>query len=499
MSKPNGAIAAPLIFLLVFISGFSSEFCVHGSPTQEHTFKRPDPLGHFKFYNGGFNVTNKHYWASLAFTGVHGYAIAAIWVICGLVFGILALKIQSRNDSSSSITDRFDGYYFSMFILVLVFTILAIGAISLVLAANQSSLARTNRLKKTILKAGKDAHGTIRKVIKVMREMENILLPYDRRTSVRLNITAHQLGKESKTIQHFNERIGHSMDQAIQTSYISHLVVVSVNLALIVTALVLFLLHWYPGFIIVILFCWIITTLCWVLTGFDFFLNTFARDTCATLENFESNPQNNSLTSIIPCMDSSYSDRVMAEIGGTIHYFIAKLNSKIIEVYSKLGLNKQSEDSLGFGTICDPFSGAPNYKYAPENHPKDCVPIGKLPDVLSSFTCYSNNSPEACRNNGKFLPQGSYELAWVYSQSVQDMLNIYPDLQSLSQCKIVKETFSDVVLHQCRPFKRSIRLLWGSMLSLSIIMVVLVLIWVAKAYQDRGRSFNRCSILPNQT
>lgn len=85
----------------------------------------------------------------------------------------------------------------------------------------------------------------------------------------------------------------------------------------------------------------------------------------------------------------------------------------------------------------------------------------------------------------------------AYSRCVQNLLDIYPDLKSLTECSFVKDTFSDVVSHQCRPFRVSIRLLWSSMLSLSIVMVVLVLIWVAKAYQDRGRCFSICSINPN--
>jgi hypothetical protein len=85
----------------------------------------------------------------------------------------------------------------------------------------------------------------------------------------------------------------------------------------------------------------------------------------------------------------------------------------------------------------------------------------------------------------------------AYSNSVQSLLDIYPDLQSLSGCTFVTDRLSDVVSHQCRPFRVSIRLLWASILTLSIFMVVLVLIWVAKAFQDRGRCFTMCSITPN--
>jgi hypothetical protein len=116
---------------------------------------------------------------------------------------------------------------------------------------------------------------------------------------------------------------------------------------------------------------------------------------------------------------------------------------------------------------------------------------------LARFTCYQYNySGGECQSEGKFLPEASYDMVSAYSRSVQYLLDIYPDLKSLTECSFVKDRFSDVVSHQCRPFRVSIRLLWSSMLSLSIVMAVLVLIWVAKAYQDRGRCFSICSIKP---
>lgn len=66
MSKPNGVVAA-FMLLLFLTSVVSPKLVVSGSSVHddedhEHGFKRPDPL-RFKYYSGGYNVTNKHYWA----------------------------------------------------------------------------------------------------------------------------------------------------------------------------------------------------------------------------------------------------------------------------------------------------------------------------------------------------------------------------------------------------------------------------------------------------
>ncbi|KAL0372256.1 UNVERIFIED_CONTAM: hypothetical protein Scaly_0907200 [Sesamum calycinum] len=53
---------------------------------------RKDPLNHFKRYTGGWNITNPHYWASVSYTAVPFFAIAAIWfAVFGLCLSLICL------------------------------------------------------------------------------------------------------------------------------------------------------------------------------------------------------------------------------------------------------------------------------------------------------------------------------------------------------------------------------------------------------------------------
>ncbi|KAJ6354703.1 hypothetical protein OIU77_005331 [Salix suchowensis] len=49
---------------------------------------RKDPLSDFKRYTGGWNISDRHYWASVGFTAAPLFAIAAVWF---LVFGLCLL------------------------------------------------------------------------------------------------------------------------------------------------------------------------------------------------------------------------------------------------------------------------------------------------------------------------------------------------------------------------------------------------------------------------
>ncbi|KAK4765653.1 hypothetical protein SAY86_026743 [Trapa natans] len=470
---------------------------VHG----QGNINRPDPLRHLKHYHGGYDIRDKHYWASAAFTGVHGCAVAGVWVLCGAGFGLFLLVKKTRGSSlgrasSIRVTAASNPWILATFSTIILLTLFAIVASSLALAANRSSLHRTNLVKKSIIGAGIDARRTIRKVIRAMTQMQDLLLPFDNREAVELNITTHQLGKESRAIQQFIEKTDYFIDLANRSLYTAHLVVVLADLVLLLAAIVShFLTRFITGCFRVIIICWVITALYWAITGFDFFFHSFAEDTCSAFGDFVKNPDSSSLSSILPCFNSTYANQVLVQIGSTVYNFVQQINMKVAELLHVLAPNKQI-DVLGENfRVCQPFSGPPDYAYT-SNCSEGEIQISQVPRILTMLTCYKNQSPEDCARDGKFLSEGAYNITWSISKSISDLLGIYPDLQNLSECYFVKDRLRYVVSHQCRPFRSSIRKLWASMLSLSIFMAALVLLWVAKAYQDRGRPFSICSIFP---
>ncbi|TYH80593.1 hypothetical protein ES332_D03G142700v1 [Gossypium tomentosum] len=61
---------------------------------------RPDLLRHFKHYHGGWNITNRHYCASVGFTGAVGFIFAALWLVS---FGLRVNIKGKRTDHSQTI------------------------------------------------------------------------------------------------------------------------------------------------------------------------------------------------------------------------------------------------------------------------------------------------------------------------------------------------------------------------------------------------------------
>ncbi|MED6194774.1 hypothetical protein PIB30_031645 [Stylosanthes scabra] len=361
----NSTLTHRLFFLallfLPFISDpflFQHKCSVLGSPTvQGRTFNRPDPLTHFKRYHGGFDVRNKHYLASAAFTGVHGYTFAGVWLLCGLAFAIFIAANKFFRGGLNS-PPSLHHYYLHVFLLLLFFTSLAIVASSLVLVVSQKTLRRTEKLKERVVGIGKDALESIGRVMKTTKQMQFLLIPYNPEICDRLNSTTQDLRTNSRLIRRFIDTTGQSFHKATHTSYLAHLIIVAINLATLIGALVLPLLHWRPGFII------------------------FADDACSAFEDFEQNPQNSSLGAMLPCVNASFSGKLITEIGYTIHSFIVELNSNMSVVYRLLGVvSEQSEEIMGRIKICDPFSAAPNYTYIPQSCSQGAIPIGQISKV----------------------------------------------------------------------------------------------------------------------
>lgn len=114
--------------------------------------------------------------------------------------------------------------------------------------------------------------------------------------------------------------------------------------------------------------------------------------------------------------------------------------------------------------------------------------------MLKLLTCSDANN-ETCER-GQFLTNTDYKTVEAYSSSIQNLLNAYPGIESLLECQSVKDAFSEILLKHCKPLKRYVKMVWVSMVILSIIMLFLVLIWTAKAHHDQNHRFSDGSVKP---
>ncbi|MBA0570419.1 hypothetical protein Golob_004080 [Gossypium lobatum] len=202
---------------------------------------------------------------------------------------------------------------------------------------------------------------------------------------------------------------------------------------------------------------------------------SFSGDTCTALENFQENPYNNTLSSILPCDELLSAESVLSDVSAGIYNLVNEVNANISELRATTYPN--------LAHVCNPFTAPPEYTYQPNNCPANTIRIGDIPKILEVFTCSDANNGSC--GEGQFISSNDYKTVEAYTSSVQNLLNVYPGMENLVQCQSVKDAFSEILGHHCKPWKRAARMAWGAMVFLSIIMVILVLIWTAQAHHDR--------------
>ncbi|KAM0940095.1 putative transmembrane protein [Dioscorea sansibarensis] len=445
--------------------------------------ERIDPLDGFKKYKGGFNITNKHYWSSAIFTGKYGYIVAAVWLVFGIVYAVILLiksicfTGKQRNRIRLPHSNRCS---FWPILSVLVFTILAIVASGVVLGGSSKFHSRAKTVKNIIVRTAEEASNTIHNVTGAAQAMQDDMVLYgDLAGSTNLNATSKKLNDEADNIQRKAIKNMRLVNKGLKILKAVTIVTVTLNLVVVLALLVFLIARTWPkmlrrAFNLLIIICWLLTFLFWLYFGLYYFLNKFAGDTCIALNEYQLDPQNSTLGSILPCRPSAKS--VLRDAGEGIHDIINQVNANISAL--------QSLSLPGLQYVCNPFSGPPDYTYQPENCSSNTIQIGDIPQVLKRYTC-SNNGSNDCV--GEFISTTDYNRAVVYTNSLQNILNSYPSVERLVNCQLVKDAFSEILVNHCKPLKRDVHVTWGALAALSTVMVILILAWIFEAcYGGRG-------------
>lgn len=70
-------------------------------------------------------------------------------------------------------------------------------------------------------------------------------------------------------------------------------------------------------------------------------------------------------------------------------------------------------------------------------------------------------------------------------------------MESLVECQSVSAAFSEILTNHCKPLKKYVKMVWGSMLFLSLSMVFLVLIWTVQAHHEQEHHSADGSVKPH--
>ncbi|XP_022980136.1 uncharacterized protein LOC111479613 [Cucurbita maxima] len=457
---------------------------------EEDDTVRDDPLNHFNKYRGGYNITNKHYWSSTIFTGAAGYGIGVAWLVCGMVYGSILAATQSCGKARGKGKGRINyGHKFYLWTILLAafFTILTIVGCGVVIGGSSNFDREAKNIVKIVIETVNGASNTIQDTTSAMKDMIANLEAStsdsgSEQTSGALISTSHQLDAQAATIQWQANKNRHLIHKGLNIMYIVTMVTMSLNLGAVIAMSVFGILRLRRPFHFFIVFCWLLTVLCWISFGLYLFLNNFSSDTCTALEMFQENPNNNSLSSILPCEQLLTARSVLTDVSSEIYDLVNQVNTQISVSYPDIAL------------VCNPFSQPPYYEYQPQNCAANTIRIGDIPKVLKLLTC-SNESNEGCEN-GQFMSNSEYKTVEAYTNSIQDFLNVYPGMESLVECQTLKDAFAKILEHHCKPLEKYAYMVWAGLVFVSVFMMCLVLVWTIRAIADQKLHLSDGSVQP---
>lgn len=455
----------------------------------ERTYRK-DPLDGFKRYTGGWNIRDRHYWASVGFTAVPFFAIAAIWFV---LFGLCLLLIFLCHFCCKREPYGYSRAAYALSLIFLVaFTILAVVG-CVVLYAGQGRFHSST--KETLEYVVNQADATVGKLKDVLNYLsaakqigvDQVFLPSNVQTD----------------IDQIEAKISSSADNVAKTTMDSSDdvkdLVDSVRLALIVTAGIMLVLT-FLGFLfsvfgmqflvyILVILGWILVTGTFILCGTFLLLHNAAADTCVAMEQWVENPTaHTALDDILPCVDNATSQETLMRSKEVTSQLVDLVNEVITNV-SNINFAPNfvpmyyNQSGPLLPLLCNPFFS--NFT------DRACTPgevdLNNATQVWSSYVCQVSPSG-ICTTTGRLTPA-------IYSQMVAAvnvsyaLYNYAPFLVQLQDCTFVRQTFSDISRDRCPNLRRYSRWIYIGLVMVSTAVMLSLIFWMVYGRERRRRLY----------
>lgn len=435
--------------------------------------RRPDILDKFRLYRGGWDITNKHYWASVGFTGAAGFVLAILWFIS---FG-LALGAHQCCGWRMGMKEKSYSQWICL-IPLMIFTCAALtgcillsvgqdefhgeGLDTLGFVVNQSdftvqilrnvtdfvSLAKTINVDQVYLPSD------------VQQIIDKLIVDLNEEASTLLEKTTENSGKI--------RRVFNDMRSAL-------IVVAAVMLVLAILGFVLSILGLKTAIHIFIISGWLLVAVTFILSGIFVVIDNALGDTCTAMDEWVQYPQaETALSSILPCVDEQTANRTLHQSQEVILQIVNVVNTAISSIANS---NHPYHDFYNQSGPLMPHLCSP---YDTRLRDRQCEPeevsFVNASMVWQNYTCVVSDSG-LCISPGRVTPKIYGEL--VAAVNVSYALDHYtPFLLNLQDCKFVRETFNSIVNLYCPHLKLDLRMVNSGLALICLGLLFCLVMWV---------------------
>ncbi|KQK02465.1 uncharacterized protein LOC100830011 [Brachypodium distachyon] len=441
----------------------------------EERTRRPDVLHHLRMYEGGWNITNKHYWASVSFTGVAGFLLAALWLIS---FGIAAASFcfcksrMGKGKVSHADVAR------PVLLVVAALTLIA-GCIVLLYGQSEFHEKATETLDFVV----NQSDFTIQTLTNVTDYLSfamtvnvaALYLPSDVQSQIdnlkgELNKTADTISQ--KTTENYKRirKVLHNVSVAL----------ICIAVLMSVLAFLGYVLDLYRPRHTIYIFatlCWTIVTALFILIGILLIVSSAAKDTCQAMDEWAQHPQaETALSNILPCVDESTTNRTLYQSKHVVVQLVSLVNKAISALSNRRPHHMHPGQFMPY--LCSPYDSSLNDRQCLSRE----VTFDNATTAWQNYTCIAPDA-DVCSGPRTVTPE-------IYSQLVSAANASYalhhyaPLMLNFQDCKFVRDTFSSIASQYCPPLEHDLSFVSAG---LALIASAFVLGLLLVLFTDRPR------------
>ncbi|KAF2927799.1 uncharacterized protein [Oryza sativa Japonica Group] len=503
-----------LLLLFVFASSFFASAAAAVSRTNSSSAfvlaaaqtRRKDPLRGLRYYTGGWNISDKHYLASVGFSAAPVFVVAAVWFASLALAAFVACCCRCCCSGAGGGNGN-GGYSYSRAIfavslaLLLVFTAVAIIGCIVLYDGQGKFHGSTTATLRFVVNQSDGAVASLRGFSGFIEAakaaaVEKATLPADLQGKVddvvrRVDASADDLAARTTT----NSR---KIRTALETIRTILIVVAAVMLALAFLGLVFSLCGLKSLVYTLVIFGWILVTATFILSGTFLLLHNAVGDTCVAMDEWVLHPQGHTaLDDILPCVDAAATSDALRR-SKEVNYQIVSVLNNLLATVANANVPASSPPSppasyRQSGTpvplLCNPYNGDLSDRACAAGE----VAAADAPRAWRGYVCRATGaapSSEVCATTGRLTPT-MYDQMVAAANASAGLTQYGPVLADLADCSYVRRAFQAVTAAHCPGLRRHSGRVYQALLAVSVAVAAAVAAWVAHSQERRRRSETR--------
>uniref|UniRef100_A0A2C9UM73 Uncharacterized protein n=1 Tax=Manihot esculenta TaxID=3983 RepID=A0A2C9UM73_MANES len=429
--------------------------------------RRKDPLDNLNRYTGGYNISNKHYWASVSLTAAPFFLIAGIWfVLFGLSLAFICLCYCCCRREPYGYSRM---CYALSLIFLIFFTISAIvGCVVLYTGQQKFHSITTHTLDYVVNQANVTAEN-LRNVSDYLAaarsvSVDNMLLPGNIRNSI--SDIETKINSSSSTLSNRTQENSKDIEDGLDTMRLVLIILAAVMLALAFLGFLFSILGMQCLVYSLVILGWILVAGTFILCGVFLLVHNVVADTCVAMDEWVLHPTaKTAMDDIIPCVDNATAQATLRQTkeAGPLYY---------------------NQSGPLMPVLCNPF----NSDFTERQCVAGEVDFNNATEVWKNYICQDQSG--ICKTTGRITPSTYNQMATAVNLSY-GLRRYGPFLVSLQDCTFVRQTLTVISHSYCPNLRRYTEWIYVGLVMVSAAVMLSLIFWVIYARERRHRVYTK--------